>query len=360
MYQRLIAVLFAAAVAGQTVRAADSVATATNKPPENTFEIVARVNGKQIMRRELDLAVKGLKAQLQGAGRPVPTEQTAKLENDVLEEMISRELVLQEGSTHPPTNIDAQVNQQLDAVKKRLGGDDGFKKALDESGVAIGEYTRRLRDNVVVQDTVKQVMESEVKLTPEEVKSYYDTHSQEFVRPEMARASHILVRVRADASEVDKNAAKAKIDAARSLVKNGEKFADVAKKVSEDPGSAQNGGDLGLFGRGQMVPEFDAAAFSLPTNQVSDVITTQFGYHVLIVTERQPSRKMAFDEVHKDLENFMRMRKGPEIVRAHVKALREKGDVQVYLKGAAAKPAPAASAAEPAKKTPDAEKPNFR
>jgi peptidyl-prolyl cis-trans isomerase C len=147
----------------------------------------------------------------------------------------------------------------------------------------------------------------------------------------MVRASHILIRCSPDATEEVKKQKRAQIDAALALVKGGEKFADVAKKVSEDPGSAENGGDVGYFPRGRMVPEFDTVAFSLKTNEISGVITTQFGYHILEVTGRKPAQIMPFDQVKDQLTDYLKQRKGSDITRTYVADLRKSAKIEVFL-----------------------------
>jgi parvulin-like peptidyl-prolyl isomerase len=339
----LFVMLLAAGLASQSFAAEAPAKTAPPKATDHTLGIVARVNNKEITRHELDMAVKGYRAQMANAGRPVPAEASAQLEAEVLERIVGVELIRQEGSAHVPTNVDAVVQQQLEAIKNRFNGEDGFRKALDSMGVTPGEYTRRIRDNAIVQETIKQLLERELKITPAEVQAEFDTHHKELVRQELVRASHILVLAKPGATETEKAAAKARIEAARALIKGGEKFADVAKKVSEDPRTKDTGGDLGLFPRGVMPAEVETAAFSLPANALSEAISTPYGYHLLIVTGREAARPWKFDEVKGRLEEILRARKGQELLAAHVKALREKGNVLVYLKPAPAdKPAKAA------------------
>jgi parvulin-like peptidyl-prolyl isomerase len=127
----------------------------------------------------------------------------------------------------------------------------------------------------------------------------------------------------------------------------------VARKFSEDPISARAGGDLGYFGRGQMVPEFEMVAFSLKTNTVSDVITTKFGYHLLFVTDHQPAGDRSFDDVKADIEKYLRSLKDREIATAHIKKLRDTGKYEVLLpKPEAPKPAPSASVVTPPVRVP--------
>lgn len=318
--------------------------TAEDKPPatpppvfdlsakHDPNDVVARVNGKEIRRKELDVRVQRIVKSLGDTGQTLPPEHVKNLEMGELDQMISRELVLQEGSANPSTNLDARVQAHMDELKTRLGGAEAMTKVLTEQGFSVAQLERDLRDEFIVRDTLDALVESQIKLTDDEVKTFYDSQRERFNRPATARASHILIRVPADATDEVKKEKRAKIDAARERLKKGEKFADVAKEVSEDPGSAAKGGDLGDFARGMMVPEFDKAAFEMKLNELSDVITTQFGYHVLIVTGRQEPRLMPFEEVKDNIREFLKKRKGNAVVQEHVKALVAKAKVEKLLK----------------------------
>lgn len=314
--------------------------TETSVVAKSETGVVARVNGTEISRLELDNAVHGLIAQMASRGRNVPAAQMPQLERDVLDEIIGRELVLQDAKGNEPADIDTQVQKQVDQITTQLGGSAALTNALADAGITPAQYAQRVRNNLIVQEAMRQFIEREVKMTPEEVKAFYDEHPEQFLEPTTVRASHILIRVPPGATDETKKEKRAQIDAARALLTGGEKFADVAKKVSEDPGSAANGGDLGFFPRGAMVPEFDAAAFSMKTNELSDVITTQFGYHILTVTDQKPARTVPFDEVKVDLENFLKNRKGSDAARQHVNELRKTAKVEILLPPVAESPPP--------------------
>jgi peptidyl-prolyl cis-trans isomerase C len=239
-----------------------------------------------------------------------------------------------------------------------MGGEEGFSKALSESSVTIQEYTARVRENIMVRENVQRFVDANVKVSPEEVKRYYDENKAQFKEPEQVRASHILITVAPTATDEEKKQKRAQIDAALALVKSGTPFAEVAKKFSEDTISARNGGDLGYFNRGQMVAEFENAAFGLKTNQVSDVITSKFGYHVLLVTDHKMPREVGLDEVKDDIEKYLKYRKGSDVTRQHVKQLREVAKVEVLLpapppvESAPQSLAPASKASAPVVATP--------
>jgi len=335
--------LLALAAAGLPVRGEPPAAPAlapTANPTNDAEAVVARVGTSEIRRRELTIAMRGLLMQLAQQQRGVPPDKMPQFEHDVLDEMIGRELMLQEIRNKPSASADEVVQKQLAQVKTAAGGEEAFAKALKETSVSLEEYTRRLRDNVLLQEARQCLLDEKVKISPDEVKNFYDDNSARFKRPEMVRASHILIQVPRGAGDETRQAKRTQIEAARALVKGGEKFAAVAGKVSEDPVSARNGGDLGFFARGQMVPEFELAAFSLQTNQLSEVITTSYGYHVLMVTDRRAAQTETFDNVKGDIEKFLKGRRGTELARDHVKELRAKAKVEILLPPLPAEPAP--------------------
>ncbi len=342
---RVVLTVFAVAgtFAGQAF-SADSAAVSTNKSTSIAAtaaagnEVVARVNGAEITRKDLNAAMQALNYQAAQQGRRVSPGQTAALQQSVLDELIGRQLILQQGNKQIPADIDKRVQDQIDQMKMKMGGDDEFNRTLTDTGVTIERYTRQVRDSIIIRQTIQSVVDKQVKISPEDARAFYDANPDQFKQPELVRASHILIRCAPDAPDDVKKGKRAQIEAALALVKGGEKFADVAKKVSEDPGSAENGGDLGYFPRGRMVPEFDTVAFSLKSNEVSSVITSQFGYHILQVTGRKPAQIMPFDDVKDKLADYLKQRKASEFTRTYVADLRSSAKIEVLL------PPPAPSA----------------
>ncbi|WP_066738111.1 SurA N-terminal domain-containing protein [Cupriavidus sp. D384] len=140
-------------------------------------------------------------------------------------------------------------------------------------------------------------------VTPEELKSYYDSNAQRFRTEEQRRASHILITVPKDAKDADRKAAKDKAEKLLEDVrKHPETFADVAKKNSQDPGSAEKGGDLGFMGRGALVKPFEDAMYALKDGQISDLVETDYGYHIIKLTGIKPAATQPLDEVRPELE----------------------------------------------------------
>jgi peptidyl-prolyl cis-trans isomerase C len=145
---------------------------------------------------------------------------------------------------------------------------------------------------------------------------------------ERARARHILIRVAPNASKDERAAALKKIQDIQKQVKGGD-FAELAKKYSEDPGSKERGGDLGYFSRGDMVDPFEKAAFSLNVGQVSDIVTTDFGYHIIRLEERKAATKFTFDDVKDDLKEYLFQQRAARKFEGYVKDLRGKADIKI-------------------------------
>jgi len=295
----------------------------------------------------------GVIAQIEQQGRTVSAAQHSQLEREVLNGLIEREVVLQFAKTNALAQVDDKVKTQLDRARIAAGGEDVLQKSLQEVGVSRAEFEQRTRENVMVAEALRRVVESRITVTPEEVREFYQANTARIKQPELVRASHILVRVDPAASEEIKQACRTKINAARSLVLAGESFADIARKVSDDPQTARNGGDLGYFPRGTTErtfgPDFEKAAFSLGTNQVSEVITTQLGYHVLMVTDRKPEKQLSFEEAKADLERLLRQQKSGNVIRQFIKELREKTKIEILLPSppSEATNAPPAAAVKP-------------
>jgi peptidyl-prolyl cis-trans isomerase C len=157
-------------------------------------------------------------------------------------------------------------------------------------------------DNFLANEYLKREIAQKVTISDDELKSYYDTHQDEFKTPEMVKARHILVRADNTASEDDKKKAREKAELYLKKIKDGEDFTKLASEFSDDPGSKAKGGDLGFFPRGRMVKPFEDAAFSLQSGQVSGIVETQFGFHIIKVDEKKESTVESFDAVKERLK----------------------------------------------------------
>lgn len=181
-------------------------------------------------------------------------------------------------------------------VQSRVISDIAKEKGFDKKP-EIKKQMELFADNFLANEFLKKEIAEKVSISEEDMKSYYDTHKDEFKTPEMARVRHILVKVAPGASEEEKKKAKEKAEGILDKIRAGEDFAKLATELSDDTGSKAKGGDLGFFARGRMVKPFEDAAFSLKPGQVSGIVETQFGYHIIKMEEMKEAGIDTFETV---------------------------------------------------------------
>ena len=215
---------------------------------------------------------------------PAPTdpEQKKKLEEAALNQMVAAELLYQTAKKLEIPDLDKKVDAKFDEGKSRFPTKEEFEKALKENGITAQELKDLMRRDIIVSTYIEKQVTSKITITTEQARKFYDENLDKFKKPESVHASHILMGVDPKATAEEKQKAKQKADDLLKQVKGGADFAELAKKESTCP-SGKNGGDLGEFGRGQMVKPFEDAAFGLKPGEVSGVVETQFGYHIIKV-----------------------------------------------------------------------------
>lgn len=177
-------------------------------------------------------------------------------------------------------------------VLSKIAKDNGFDKRPD-----IKEQIELMTNDLLASQYLLKEVVGKINVTEEDISLYYKAHLEEFRTPEMVRARHILVKVEKSAQEDDKKKAKDKIEDILKKLKAGEDFAKLASEFSDDPGSKNKGGDLGFFPKGRMVPDFEKVAFSLKPNEVSDIVETPFGYHIIKIEEKKESVQEPLEKV---------------------------------------------------------------
>ncbi|MFC3748810.1 peptidylprolyl isomerase [Paenibacillus sp. GCM10012306] len=287
------------------------------KPPfqkgdDNTA--VATVNGENITKSQLyDKMVE--------AGGP-----------STLQSLITTTLVSQEAKKANITVTDADIAEELSDLKAQFGGEEAFNSALAQSGMTLDD----LKKQMPLQVELRKILEPQVKITDDEIKKYYDENKAHFDTEEEVRASHILVKTKEEADEVLKE------------LKDGKDFATVAKEKSTDTGSKDNGGDLNFFKRGDMVPEFSDVAFKLKVGETSGAVKSQYGYHIIKVTDRKEAKKYTLDEKKDEIRKTLTSQKISELSSTWLKDITEKAKITNTLTDAKKDATPEATEA-PAK-----------
>ncbi len=308
--------------------AADAVKQEPPKPmPAELPDVLARVNGQEVKKSDFDLLVRNIEL----SRGPIPTERRDEVLRAALNQLVEYTLLQQEAKNRKVTVSDAEVNERIKQMQGQFPTEEAFKKALSARDMSID----RLRDDARVDMVITRLVEDEVATaqppTDAECKDYYDKNPDKFKLGEAVRASHILILADEKADEATKKKARAQIEAVNKRVKAGEDFAQLAKEHSQD-GSAAQGGDLDFFGRGRMVPPFEQAAFALKPGEVSDIVTTQFGYHIIKVTERRTESTIPFDDqLQERLRQILTEQKKQEKAASFVASLKQKSKIEVLV-----------------------------
>lgn len=289
-------------------------------------EPIARVNGAVIDAAELRRAKKVMLR-----GQSVSPEQEKDLDQQAVERLISAEILYQAAVKQEIKDLDKQIDDKLAQGKSQFKDEQEFKKAIMELEMdekALREYTRR---DLLISSFVETEFVAKVAIPEAESRSFYDANVDKFKNEESVKASHILVGFDAGVSEDDKKKALDKATQLRKELVGGADFASLAKANSTCP-SGQQGGDLGFFGKGQMVPTFEKAAFALKPGEISDVVETQFGYHIIRLTEKNPASTTSFKNVKKGIEEYLKGQKVNETIQNYLTEARKTSEIEILLK----------------------------
>ncbi len=258
--------------------------------------VAAMVNDEAILASDVEEQVYMV---VQRSGQQPTREEVDSLRRRVLDAMIDDRLVAAEAKRQGITATDAEINRQLDAAiadqKERLGGEDAFQEALRRENLTEAQLRDRFRGDLAKQiamEKLRQRLSPPRAVTPQEAEAYFLAHKDKFPKvPGEVRLCVIQIPPQPESSAVAAGLAKAQ--AVRKRLVAGERFAKVAAEASDDPGSAQSGGDLGFFGHGRMEPALEAAAFALKNNELSQPLRSPYGWHILQTLERDTLKSVS-------------------------------------------------------------------
>jgi len=277
--------------------------------------VIATVNGEALSRAEFEQELSRDLPPLENDAAPSP-EQIEPMKRALLDTMIERTLLLQAARAN---NI-AVSPEEVDRGVLRITSDypaENFNEALAQGQLSMAELKQKTSALLTVEKLFHAHVYPRVAVTEEEIRRYFGEHADEFAEPEEVHAAQIVVKGLDEAKRL------------QAQLKSGQqKFADLAKKYSLSA-DAKLGGDLGFFPRGVMPPQFDEVAFHLGVGQISDVVVTDYGFHLFKVLEKRPGRKKELSEVRSEVERRLLDEKRRDAQKEYVKALREKAQVQV-------------------------------
>ena len=271
------------------------------------------------------------------------------LRERVVNELIVRTLIDQKIAERNITVSDEDINEQLKKIEEQLGGKAKLEEVLKKNSVTMEQLKKDLTEEIKISKLVDSL--SLVSVGEEEAQKYYDEHIESFEHPERVRASHILIsanpdQIREAILSKDENKGKsseeidalveedmaAKLSIAEEILEqvkaNKDNFAKVAKEKSDDTTSAVQGGDLGFFGRDEMVPEFSDAAFSMTPGTISEIVQTPYGYHIIYVVDRVAEGTDSFEKVKNQIIEYMQTQEKMKILQENIDSMRKEADIK--------------------------------
>lgn len=307
--------------------AGSTIAIAQQNPPSDK---VALVNGVAITRSAYDRELTILKNRSVQEGKKLSDQEMAQAKVAILERLVEGELLYQE-SKKQGVRIDTKaIDGRLAEIKKRFSNDEEYKKTLSQMGITEAEVRDQIDKGLAINQLIKTKVIDKITISEKESKAFYDSHPELFKQNEQVKARHILIKVAPDADEKAKAEARKKIEDVQKKVKAGEDFAELARKFSEGP-SGKNGGDLGYFGRGKMVKSFEAVAFSMKPGEVSDVVETRFGYHLIKVEDKKQAKPLAYADVKTKLDGHLKQQKEQLEIDKYISDLKKNAKIEKFL-----------------------------
>lgn len=304
--------------------------SAFGQETETIKDPVAVVNGVEISSKEYETEVNLQLQQASQQGRQIPDAMLPKIKADILNNLIDRELLYQESQKENIAANAEKVSKEIKAIKDKFPSQEEFEKVIAEMGISEAEIKSQIERNLAIRQLIDTRVIDKITVSEADTRAYYDNNPNLFRKPEQIKASHILIKVESDATDLQKAQARIEIAKIQQKLKDGQDFATLAREHSQGP-SAKNGGDLGYFGRGQMVKPFADAAFALKPGQVSEIVETQFGYHLIKVVDKQPESTMAYAEVKDRLTQHLKTQRIDREAKKYIDTLKKDAKIEKFI-----------------------------
>ena len=326
----VIAALFVFAFILQTNSSSAKESIESQVPSNGKNTAAAVVNGVKIPEKTLEQQLNMIQLRYKSMGMNIPPEKMAALKSKLLSNLVEQEVLYQESRKQGITVNPEAIASELKKIKNKFPSDSEFYAKIKTLGYTEASLKNQIRENLAIQELIDKEILSKIKISPEDEKAYYESHKDKFTKPEQVRARHILIKLAPDASDAEKAEAKKKITEILQKLKKGADFADLAKKYSQGP-SSKNGGDLGFFSYRQMVEPFSKAAFALKPGEISGIVKTRFGYHIIKLEEKKPAVVTPFDKAKPALEEQLRREKAGNALDPYIDNLKKNAVIKINL-----------------------------
>jgi peptidyl-prolyl cis-trans isomerase C len=248
-----------------------------------------------------------------------------------VENLINQSLLLEEASRKGTQPEQKLMDDRYNETVARFSSPEEFQGALNSMGLTKEAFQEEIKEDMMIEALLDEQLKDLKKVSAEEVSAFYRDHPESFRSPEQVRASHILFAVDEGATDEQRAQKRLELAALKGEIEKGADFGQLAGERSDCPSKAR-GGDLGYFERGKMVKPFSDAAFAMKVGDTSEIVETQFGYHLIKVTDHQEPKTATLDEVKGQIENLLNRQAKDKAVGAYVDKLRESAKIQ-YAEG---------------------------
>lgn len=298
--------------------------------------LIAKGKGVSVSQDQLDDAFVAYKASLAARGQRIPETLRGDVEAKLLDKLIVTQIMMQRATPEDKQKGNASAEKITSDAEKRFSNPEQFKHQLLASGLTYKEFKEKLLEQAICEQVLERELRPTINITDADVKKFYDENPTRFEQPEMVRASHILVstvnpNTRQPVAPDEKLKREEKAKALRERALKGEDFAKLAQENSDDAPSKEKGGEY-TFPRGQMVKPFELAAFNLKTNEISQVVETVFGYHIIKLHEKIPAKKLDFATVSKDIREGLFQKELQSKMPDYFEKLKKDAAVEVVKK----------------------------
>lgn len=290
--------------------------------------IVARVNGRPVYRGSYQHSLTVMRDRL--SRRPNSVEDYINAKFDALDGLISNELLYQEAEREGVTVSESQLYGELERIGKAKGGADAFIAFMGTFGLPREEAIESVRKRLAVDRYIEETITRHIEADEEEIRAFYDENLDRFRSPLSVRISQVLIRCGRNAPAEHVEDRRSRAEELLGKIRNGTALATIARDFSEDRSSALDG-DIGFVSKNTSYPELEAAAFELEVGEVSDVIRTDAGFHILEATERRGGEAPDFEAVEDACRRGVINRKRSAQVRALIDRLKETANIESYL-----------------------------
>ncbi|MBI5772585.1 MAG: peptidylprolyl isomerase [Verrucomicrobia bacterium] len=331
----------AVVLSGVTVAWAQDPAPKAKFSLEELFpdKVVAKGKGFEIKSSQVEKEFTEFKTSMAAQGRVVPEDQRRDFEAKILERLSISKILDTKATAEDRAKATESVDKYIAELRKRAASEESFRRQVEATGLTPEQFRQKIVERAVIEEVFNREVKASLKASDEEIKKFYEDNKAKFMEPEAVKVSHIL-RLVVDMTKpgpggvpaempTEKKAAQRELaDNILKRLKAGEDFAKLATEFSEDPGSKERGGVM-VIARGQMSSDFEAAVFALGANQISEVITSKYGYHILRVDERLPAKQFTLEETKGRIREHLIQQEAEKLLPGYVERLKKEAGLEI-------------------------------